>query len=76
MKIKDIELYRLSVPLKRPFKTALRTVDAAEALIVKVLTDTEHSGYGEAPPTAVIAGIRCGSGGTLYQAEAGGDGRF
>ncbi len=56
MKIKDIELYRLSVPLKRPFKTALRTVDAAEALIVKVLTDTEHSGYGEAPPTAVITG--------------------
>lgn len=56
MKIKNIELYTLSVPLKKPFKTALRTVNHLEDLVVKVITDTEHTGYGEAPPTAVITG--------------------
>lgn len=56
MKIKSIELYKLSVPLKKPFKTALRTVNNLEDLVVKIITDTEHVGYGEAPPTAVITG--------------------
>lgn len=56
MKIKQIELYTLSVPLKRPFKTALRTAASLEDLVVKIVTDTEHTGYGEAPPTAVITG--------------------
>lgn len=56
MKIKNIELYKISVPLKKPFKTALRTANHLEDLIVKIITDTEHVGYGEAPPTAVITG--------------------
>ncbi|WP_053955236.1 dipeptide epimerase [Inediibacterium massiliense] len=56
MKIEDIQIGILSVPLKKPFKTALRTVECIEDVIVKVITDTGHIGYGEAPPTGVITG--------------------
>jgi o-succinylbenzoate synthase len=56
VKITDIQLYHLSVPLKKPFKTALRTVESAEETIIVIKTDGEISGLGEAPPTAVITG--------------------
>ena len=56
MKIKDINLYHLSVPLKKPFKTALRTVESAEETIVEITTEEGVTGLGEAPPTAVITG--------------------
>jgi L-alanine-DL-glutamate epimerase-like enolase superfamily enzyme len=36
----------LRVPLKTPFETALRTVDAVEDIVVMVNTDTGHIGYG------------------------------
>lgn len=55
MKITNIETFSVSVPLKKPFKTALRTVTNAEAIIVKI-TAGEYAGYGEAPPTVVITG--------------------
>jgi o-succinylbenzoate synthase len=61
MKIVDIQLERISVPLKRPFKTALRTVNSVEDIIVKVITDTGNIGYGEAPPTGVITGDTTGA---------------
>ncbi|MCL7715503.1 dipeptide epimerase [Stenotrophomonas mori] len=61
MKITDIELGMLCVPLKTPFKTALRTVDKVEDIVVLVRTDTGHTGYGEAPATAVITGDTHGS---------------
>ena len=61
MKITDIELGMLRVPLKTPFKTALRTVDTVEDIVVLVRTDTGHTGHGEAPPTAVITGDTHGS---------------
>lgn len=61
MKITDIRLGLLRVPLKTPFKTALRSVDAVEDIIVVIETDTGHVGYGEAPPTAVITGDTHGS---------------
>ena len=56
MKITDINLYHLSVPLKKPFKTALRTVESAEETIVEITTENGITGLGEAPPTAVITG--------------------
>lgn len=56
MKITDIKLYHLSVPLKKPFKTALRTVESAEETVLKIITDSGLTGLGEAPPTAVITG--------------------
>ncbi len=52
----SIETYRIAVPLKKPFKTALRTVEAAEAVIVHLATQDGRSGFGEAPPTHVITG--------------------
>jgi muconate cycloisomerase (EC 5.5.1.1) len=61
MKITDIELYSISVPLRTPFKTALRTVTAVEDIIVKINTDEGVCGYGEAPPTGVITGDTSGS---------------
>lgn len=56
MKIKDVQISNISVPLVRPFKTALRTVHSVEDVIVKIITDTGNIGYGEAPPTGVITG--------------------
>jgi o-succinylbenzoate synthase len=56
MKIVEIKLAMLRLPLRTPFKTALRTVEQLEDIVVQVRTDTGHVGYGEAPPTAAITG--------------------
>ena len=56
MKIKEIKIGKVSIPLKKPFKTALRQVNSAEDIIVKVIADTGEVGFGNAPPTAVITG--------------------
>ncbi|ALS99125.1 dipeptide epimerase [Lacimicrobium alkaliphilum] len=61
MKITDIKFAMLRVPLNTPFKTALRTVDSIEDVVVIIETDTGHIGYGEAPATAVITGDTHGS---------------
>ncbi|MDQ0011622.1 o-succinylbenzoate synthase [Luteibacter jiangsuensis] len=61
MKITDIRFGMLRVPLKTAFKTALRTVDKVEDIVVMVHTDDGHVGYGEAPATAVITGDTHGS---------------
>ncbi|MNB78966.1 L-Ala-D/L-Glu epimerase [compost metagenome] len=55
-RIRDVSLRHISVPLIKPFKTALRTVETAETIAV-VITDGEgRRGYGEAPPTLAITG--------------------
>jgi L-Ala-D/L-Glu epimerase len=61
MKITDIRLGMLRVPLKTAFKTALRTVERVEDIVVMVHTDDGRIGYGEAPATAVITGDTHGS---------------
>lgn len=61
MNIQSIELKHISIPLKKPFKTALRTVDFAEDTIVIIRTDDGQMGFGEAPPTGVITGDTNGS---------------
>lgn len=61
MKITDIRMGHISVPLKKPFKTALRTVNSVEDVVVRIETDTGHIGYGEAPPTGPITGDTTGS---------------
>ncbi|SEP10080.1 o-succinylbenzoate synthase [Luteibacter sp. UNC138MFCol5.1] len=61
MKITDIRFGMLRVPLKTPFKTALRTVETVEDIVVMVHTDDGRTGYGEAPATAVITGDTHGS---------------
>ncbi len=61
MRITSFKLAKVKVPLKTPFKTALRTVTQVEDIIVIINTDTGHKGYGEAPATAVITGDTHGS---------------
>lgn len=61
MKITDIRLGMISVPLRVPFKTALRSVSSVEDVVVEIHTDTGAVGYGEAPPTGVITGDTTGS---------------
>lgn len=56
MKITDVRLGMISVPLRVPFKTALRTVNSVEDVVVEIHTDSGAIGYGEAPPTGVITG--------------------
>ena len=61
MKITDVRLGILSVPLRVPFKTALRSVSSVEDIVVEIYTDTGHVGYGEAPPTGAITGDTTGA---------------
>ena len=61
MKITAIQTTEIRIPLRTPFKTALRTVDSVHDVLVRVQTDTGEVGYGEAPPTAVITGDTIGS---------------
>ena len=56
MKITAVRLGKISVPLRTPFKTALRTVSSVEDVIVEIHTDCGRIGYGEAPPTGPITG--------------------
>lgn len=61
MKIKDLKIYELELPLIKPFKTALREVSILYTNIIEIHTDTGDIGYGEASPTAVITGDAKGS---------------
>lgn len=61
MKIAKIEVGEVRIPLVTPFKTALRTVDCVNDLIVRITSDEGETGFGEAPPTAVITGDTLGS---------------
>lgn len=56
MRIRNIDTFLLQVPLKTPFVTALRRVDAVLDLIVRVELDNGMAGFGEAAPTLVISG--------------------
>ena len=61
MKITDIRIGKISVPLRVPFKTAVRSVNSVEDIIVEIHTDTGHIGYGEAPPTGAVTGDTSGA---------------
>lgn len=56
MIIQNIDVMRQATPLKKPFKTALRTVHYAESVLVRIRTDDGRVGWGEAPATIVITG--------------------
>ncbi len=56
MKIVKIEMGIVRIPLITPFKTALRTVDSVEDILLKVTSESGEVGYGEAPPTKAITG--------------------
>ena len=61
MKITEVKLGKISVSLRVPFKTALRSVSSVEDIVVEVHTDTGAVGYGEAPPTGAITGDTTGA---------------
>ena len=61
MKIKSISVSLAHIPLNTVFRTALRTVDAMENVMVRVETDKGLTGYGSAAPTTVITGETVGS---------------
>jgi o-succinylbenzoate synthase len=61
VRITGIKTGTISVPLKKPFKTAVRSVDAVRDVIVAVETDSGTIGYGEAPPTGAITGDTTGA---------------
>lgn len=56
MRIKDIKTKIIKAPLKKPFKTALRTVEEIENICVFIETDAGLTGFGGTAPTAVITG--------------------
>ncbi len=61
MKITEVRLGLISVPLRVPFKTALRTVNSVEDVVVEIYTDKGAVGYGEAPPTGAVTGDTTGA---------------
>ena len=61
MRIKEVKIGKISVPLRVPFKTALRSVESVEDIVVEIITDDGHTGYGEAPPTGAITGDTTGA---------------
>src|SRR5688572_22072629 len=54
--IRQIELYRLSIPLKEPFITSLGRDDNAENVLVRIETDKGITGFGECSPYMAING--------------------
>jgi L-Ala-D/L-Glu epimerase len=56
MNIQSITIGEIKVPLKVPFKTAVRTVTDMHSIVIIIQTDSGLKGYGEAPATAVITG--------------------
>lgn len=56
MKIIGWRIARLRVPLKVPFRTALREVDHIDDRVLLLDTDTGHVGHGSAAATAMITG--------------------
>jgi len=54
MKIKNIELYQIAIPFMLPYKLSkvYGTLTHADAVIIKVTTDTGIVGWGEADPMA------------------------
>jgi len=61
MKITNIHTTTLKAPLKNPFITSLRRVDALEDLVVIIECDDGTVGYGEGAPTPQITGETLGS---------------
>lgn len=61
MKITSTEIGKLTIPLKKPFKTALRVLSVSETYVIKITLDNGMVGWGAASPTAVITGDTLGS---------------
>lgn len=56
LSIRNIQLYKLSIPLKEPFITSLGRDDYAHNVLVKIETIEGITGYGECSPYMAING--------------------
>lgn len=56
MKVTSFAMKRVSIPLAVPFKIALRTIDYADVMLLRLDTDEGVSGYGEAAPEPCVTG--------------------
>lgn len=56
MKIKQIEIYHIDMPLKEPFIIAYTSFETMPAIVVKVITDIGVVGYGESVPDEHVTG--------------------
>lgn len=56
LRIRQTELYKLSIPLIEPFSTSLGTEDSANNVLIKIITDEGIVGYGECSPYMPING--------------------
>jgi L-alanine-DL-glutamate epimerase-like enolase superfamily enzyme len=54
--IQQVELYKLSIPLKEPFVTSLGTDLSAENVLIKIITNEGIIGFGECSPYMPING--------------------
>lgn len=55
-RIERVTIHQLSVPLTRPFVTAVRTATAVDGLLVQVHDSDGRSGWGEAPTSWRVTG--------------------
>jgi L-alanine-DL-glutamate epimerase-like enolase superfamily enzyme len=55
-RIEEVTLHRRTIPLKRPFVTAIRTAYSIGALLVEVRDSDGRSGWGEAPTSWRVTG--------------------
>lgn len=55
-KIQKISIYKLSIPLKKPFVISLGPITHAENIIVKINTEKGFQGFGECSPFMTING--------------------
>lgn len=56
MRILEIFVDTVKIPLKRPFKTALRTTQSADDIVIRVIVEGGIVGWGSAAPTIAITG--------------------
>ena len=56
IQITQIEIYKLSIPLKEPFIISLGTIYNAENVIVVLTTNLNIIGFGECSPFMTING--------------------
>jgi len=56
MRIKSLDVVHRNIPLKMPFKTALRTATEIESIEVRIQLENGITGKGAAAPTWVITG--------------------
>ena len=56
MKITEIEIYKLNIPLHEPFAISIGKYDSATNILIKIKTNTDIIGYGECSPLVNIVG--------------------